>query len=334
VLKQANGEFILFLNPDTILPEDCLQKCIGFFQEKHEAGAIGIRMIDGSGIFLKESKRGFPSPVTSICKLSGLTSLFPNSKFFAHYYLGHLDQNQNQEVDVLSGAFMMIRKSVLGKTGGWDEQFFMYGEDIDLSFRIQKAGWKNFYFAESTIIHFKGESTKKDSGDYTKLFYGAMGIFVKKHYNIVLARLYILLIRLMIKIKIAFSRIKYQLHSFLHNKNKTAPKERCFIISDKKEFNFIQSILQKNKIELDVIGRVDPGISTSDDVVGNVSILPSLISREHVKELIFAMNSMSAKETISIIERLPAGLHFRFHFAGTHSIVGSNNKESSGNCVA
>ncbi len=332
VLEQATGEFILFLNPDTILPEDCLQKSIAFFIEMHDAGAIGIRMIDGSGTYLKESKRGFPSPVVSVCKLSGLTALFPNSRLFAHYYLGHLDQHKNQEVDVLSGAFMMIRRTVLEQTGSFDEQFFMYGEDIDLSFRIQKAGWRNYYFAESTIIHFKGESTKKDSPDYIKLFYGAMSIFVKKHYNIFQAGLYILLIRLAIKIKLTFFVIKKQLQSPQQFNNKSAAKERCFIIADEKEFSIIQSILQKNNIELDVIGRTDSINST--DIVGNISQLPTLINHQGVKELIFSINTVSSKETIALMELLPAGLHFRFHFAETNSIVGSNNKASSGNCIA
>ncbi len=140
-------------------------------------------MIDGSGKFLKESKRAFPSPTTSLYKLFGLSHLFPHSKIFSKYHLGFLSENENHEVDVLAGAFMMLPKKIVDITGGFDEDFFMYGEDIDLSFRIQQAGFSNFYFAESTIIHFKGESTKKGSLNYVRMFYKAMSVFVKKHYG-------------------------------------------------------------------------------------------------------------------------------------------------------
>lgn len=182
-LAVAKGKYILFLNPDTIVPEDCFQQCVTFLASQPEAGALGIRMLDGSGHFLKESKRSFPSPLTSLYKLFGLSRLFPRSKTFSRYHLGHLDERATNEVDVLAGAFMMIKKEVLDKTGSFDETFFMYGEDVDLSYRIQKAGYKNYYFAGSSIIHFKGESTRKGSMNYVRMFYTAMSKFVRKHYG-------------------------------------------------------------------------------------------------------------------------------------------------------
>lgn len=182
-LESAIGEFILFLNPDTIVDEDCFLKCISFFESHHDCGAIGVKMVNGSGDFLKESKRSFPLPVTSLYKLFGLSLVFPKSKVFSRYHLGHLDNNTNHEVDVLAGAFMMIRKKVLDEVGSFDETFFMYGEDVDLSYRIQKAGYKNYYFAGTTIIHFKGESTRHGSLNYVKMFYNAMSVFVRKHYG-------------------------------------------------------------------------------------------------------------------------------------------------------
>ncbi|UEG50825.1 glycosyltransferase family 2 protein [Ferruginibacter lapsinanis] len=182
-LKRATGEYILFLNPDTIIPEDSLHKCIAFSKTKPTLGGLGVHMVDGNGNFLKESKRAFPSPLTSFFKLMGLANLFPHSKIFAKYHLGYLDEHSNHEVDVLCGAFMFHPKKVLDKVGSFDEQFFMYGEDVDLSYRIQKAGYKNYYFAETSIIHFKGESTKRGDLNYVKHFYGAMSIFVKKHYG-------------------------------------------------------------------------------------------------------------------------------------------------------
>jgi len=206
-LEKAKGDFILFLNPDTILSEDSIEKCLKFFEANKMAGAIGIHMIDGSGNFLKESKRAFPSPLTSLFKLSGLARLFPRSETFAKYHLGHLPEKESHEVDVLAGAFMMMPRKVLDEIGNFDERFFMYGEDVDLSYRIQKAGYKNYYFAESTIIHFKGESTKRGSLNYVRLFYKAMSLFVKKHYSGSKAGLFTFLIQTAIMIRAFFSAL-------------------------------------------------------------------------------------------------------------------------------
>ncbi len=182
VLNQISGDAVLFLNPDTIVPEDCFTKCLVFIQNHADCGALGVRMVNGNGVYLKESKRGFPSPMTSFWKMIGFYALFPTSSFFAKYYEGHLSENETNKVEVLSGAFMMIPLRIIQKVKGFDEDFFMYGEDIDLSYRISRLGFSNYYFAETTIIHFKGESTQKKSSTYTNQFYGAMEIFVKKHY--------------------------------------------------------------------------------------------------------------------------------------------------------
>ena len=206
-LAESSGDFVLFLNPDTIVAEDCFEKCISFFESRNDCGALGVKMIDGSGTFLKESKRSFPSPLTSLYKLFGLSRLFPKSKTFGRYHLGHLDKNQNHEVDVLAGAFMMIKRSVLNEVGSFDETFFMYGEDVDLSYRIQKAGYKNYYFAGTTIIHFKGESTKRGSLNYVRMFYNAMSIFVQKHYGGTKAGIFNVLIHVAIWIRAAFAAI-------------------------------------------------------------------------------------------------------------------------------
>jgi GT2 family glycosyltransferase len=208
-VKEAGGKYILFLNPDTIVPEDCLHKCISFLESHADAGALGIKMLDGRGKFLKESKRAFPSPATSLYKLFGLSKLFPRSAFFSKYHLGHLDENENHEVDVLAGAFMMVKKEVLEKVGSFDETFFMYGEDVDLSYRIQKAGYKNYYFAQSCIIHFKGESTRKGSMNYVRMFYKAMSIFVRKHYSGSRAGVFIFLIHIAIWIRAFLSAATY-----------------------------------------------------------------------------------------------------------------------------
>jgi len=181
-LEHSVGEYILFLNPDTIIPEDFARKCLSFIQSLRRPGGIGVRMIDGSGRFLKESRRGFPSPWVAFCKLSGLTALFPRSRRFAQYYLGYLPPTPAHPAPVLSGACLWVSRSALEKAGAFDETFFLYAEDIDLSYRLEKAGYTNYYFPDTTIIHFKGESTPNDLR-YTRHFYKAMIQFRRKHFN-------------------------------------------------------------------------------------------------------------------------------------------------------
>jgi GT2 family glycosyltransferase len=182
-MRLTTAEYVLLLNPDTVVQADTFQKTLDFMDSRLDIGGLGVRTIDGSGKFLPESKRGFPSPWVAFCKAFGLSALFPKSPLFNRYYLGYLSEFENHEIDVLVGSFMLIRKSVLDKIGLLDEAFFMYGEDIDLSYRIVKGGFKNYYFADTTIIHYKGESTKKGSLNYVRVFYGAMIIFAKKHFQ-------------------------------------------------------------------------------------------------------------------------------------------------------
>lgn len=182
-LKHCNGAYVLYMNPDTIIPENILQHCIGFLLNDKNAGAVGVRMIDGSGNFLPESKRAFPSPLVSFYKLSGLSALFPKSSVFNKYALGNLPESEVHEVDVLCGAFIMAERKLLDNLTGFDEAFFMYGEDIDLCYRIQNAGRKLFYLGTTSIIHFKGESSLSDDRKYVKIFYEAMFVFVKKHFS-------------------------------------------------------------------------------------------------------------------------------------------------------
>lgn len=182
-IRSATGDYILLLNPDTLVREDTLREVVAFMEAHSEAGAVGVKMVDGAGRYLPESKRGFPSPGVAFNKLIGLSNLFPKSKLFNGYYLGHLDPEQTHEIDVLTGAFMLIRKNVLDEVGLLDEDYFMYGEDIDLSYRIRQAGYKIYYTPVSSIVHFKGESTDKNTLEYVRRFYSAMKIFARKHYS-------------------------------------------------------------------------------------------------------------------------------------------------------
>jgi GT2 family glycosyltransferase len=207
-IKQSNSKHILILNPDTVLEEDTLQTCFNYMEQNPKVGALGVKMIDGAGKFLPESKRDLPTVWNSFAKLSGLAALFPSSKLFNGYALGHLDQDKNHIVQVLCGAFMYIRKSTVDEVGMFDERFFMYGEDIDWSRRIGEGGFEIHYLAETMIIHYKGESTKKASLSYVKTFYTAMGLYVEKHYSGTKGKWFAKLLKVGISARAALSGIK------------------------------------------------------------------------------------------------------------------------------
>ncbi|MDZ4839938.1 MAG: glycosyltransferase [Bacteroidota bacterium] len=177
----TKAEYILLLNPDTVIPENCLIEVLTFADEHPNAGGIGVKMLEGRGKYLPESKRGFPSPIAALYKITGINALFSKSGYFNKYYLGNLDQNDIQKIDVLAGAFVLARLESLAKIGNLDEDYFMYGEDIDLSYCLTKAGYQNYYLPSPEVIHYKGESTKKGSLNYVYIFYKAMAIFAKKH---------------------------------------------------------------------------------------------------------------------------------------------------------
>lgn len=197
-IKLSKSQYVLLLNPDTVVEEDTFEKVVRFMDEHPDAGGLGVRMLDGKGRFLPESKRGLPTPSVAFYKIFGLSALFPKSRLFGKYHLGYLSEFKTHEVDVLSGAFMLLRKETLDKVGLLDEQFFMYGEDIDLSYRITLGGYKNYYFPETRIIHYKGESTKKSSVNYVFVFYRAMVIFAQKHFSKNNAKLFSFLINIAI----------------------------------------------------------------------------------------------------------------------------------------
>lgn len=193
-MRQAKGEFVLLLNPDTLVEADTFQKVIAFMEQHPDCGGLGIRMVDGKGKFLPESKRSLPTPEVAFYKIFGLSWLFPGSRRFGRYHLSFLSNDETHEVEVLSGAFMLMRKEALDKVGLLDEDFFMYGEDVDLSYRLIKGGYRNYYYPGARIIHYKGESTKKGSLNYVYVFYNAMAIFARKHFSAESARMFSLLI--------------------------------------------------------------------------------------------------------------------------------------------
>lgn len=205
----AKGEYILFLNPDTVMPEDFLRRMIAYMDIHPEAGSIGPRLIDGRGQYAPDGKKSFPSLSVAIFKTTGINKIFKNSPYFNKYYAVHVKENETAEVDILSGCCMMVRHSIIKAQGGaFDEAYFMYCEDFDLCYRIQKAGYKNIYYPEVSLIHYKGESTRKATISHVRIFNDALSVFVKKHYSKTNARLFIMLINVGIVLRAILSVVK------------------------------------------------------------------------------------------------------------------------------
>ena len=303
-LSNASGEYILFLNPDTILAEDTLAICLSFLMSNANAGAVGVRMVDGRGEFLKESKRGFPYPWAAFCRMSGLSALFPNSKFFSSYYQGHLPEGQTNKVDVLSGAFMLVKNDILDKIGGFDEQFFMYAEDIDLSYRIQQAGYINYYIADTSIIHFKGESTQKNTR-YVKLFYKAMQQFMHK-YPGGSPGLFLFFMKISVWLR---SKMVALTHLFDKNPQKIKNYKTAFI-GNKDDVLHLQPLVE----------------TTNRKVVQDIN---------DANEIIFCEgDNFTFKTIIESFRQKNHSSSFKIHASGSFSIVGSDSKDRNGETIA
>jgi len=205
----AKGEYILFLNPDTVMPEDFFVKTLAYMDAHPDAGALGPRLIDGKGRFAPDSKKSFPSLSVALYKTIGINKFFPRSPYFNKYYSVHISEHETAPVDVLSGCCMLVRRSAMDKAGGpFDEDYFMYCEDVDLSYRIEKAGYKNIYFPDADLIHYKGESTRKMTLSYVRIFNEALVTFVKKHYSAKQARLFVLFINIGIILRAVLGTLK------------------------------------------------------------------------------------------------------------------------------
>ncbi len=205
----AKGDYILFLNPDTVMPEDFFSEMIPYMDAHPEAGAIGPRLIDGKGAYAPDGKKGFPTLSVALYKTTGINKIFPRSAFFNRYYAMHIGEHETAAVDVLSGCCMMVRRSVITELGGaFDEAFFMYCEDVDLCFRIQQAGYQNIYFPAATLIHYKGESTRKNSFAYVRIFNDALATFVRKHYGQKRARVFLFFINAGIALRAILGVVK------------------------------------------------------------------------------------------------------------------------------
>ena len=327
-IKKATGQYILFLNPDTIVPEDCFEKCLAFFSTHHDAGGLGVHMVDGNGNFHKESKRNFPAPNVSFFKMTGLSSLFPNSKLFAAYYAGHLPENKTASVEVLSGAFMMISKKIMDRVKGFDEDYFMYAEDIDLSFRIKKTGFKNYYFAETSIIHFKGKSTKKTDAEYVQNFYGAMKLFVHKHYGQQSLIKNVMLISIAAAQFFANSKRKintiWKNKSFSYNDNKH--EQSIIIAANNDTFNQMLHVIKQAKNKFLISGRIKINAEDVEPASTTLTELNNYLSKNHNDFILFCegKNNLSFLEIIEEVKSIHKKSICLFNIKNQPFIFGNN----------
>ena len=240
-IAQAKGEFILMLNPDTIVTKEAIEGCVEFMENNADAGACGVYMLRTDGTFAPESRRALPTPFVAFCKMSGLSKLFPQSPTFGRYYMQYLDNEEANPIEIISGAYMMLRHKTIKESGALDENFFMYGEDIDLSYRILKQGYRNYYLP-LRILHYKGESTNKSTYRYVHTFYRAMQLFFKKHYSH-----YSLLVSLPINIAIwTRAMLAYIGNQFVHRKVIQEPQDTSYIVLGNREtLDEVRDILQE-----------------------------------------------------------------------------------------
>ncbi len=307
-IKQAAGKYILILNPDTIIAENTLIKIMEYMNLQPKMGGLGIRMLDGSGAFLPESKRGIPSPWVSFSKMSGLSGIFPHSKLFSEYHKGYLSEKKNNRVEILAGAFMCFRSDVLDEIGLLDEDFFMYGEDIDLSYRSIQAGYYNSYFSDSSIIHFKGETTVKDKS-YVNRFYKAMIQFAEKHFQ----RSYGLLLKLFIFLGVYLFKIVFFFkHSFLTTSeiSEQEPNRITLLNSYLPEEDLIKTI--KARFNLEIIEDINQLTSGT---------------------LLFVINKMTFAQMIEVMDVFKDRFTYRFLDEDHKIIIGSDNKYTKGQVI-
>ena len=318
VLKRTKGQHILFLNPDTIVAEDCFSNCLSFFDKHVDCGAIGIRMIDGSGIFLKESKRCLPTPAAGFFKLFGAEKIFPNSTIFAQYYAGHLPEKQNHKVEVLAGAFMMLSKKAIENTYGFDEDFFMYGEDIDLSYRIIKAGLCNYYLGENTLVHFKGESTQKKSASYVTHFYGAMKLFVDKHYDGNKVK------QTLMCYVIAAGKKGRQLQNKLveENNKSNVQLSNILIVGKTHQIEDAQKIIAKTNASIFKMSIDEVEVSAND--------ILKVAKDKKVQTVLLCEGKMRYSFIIEAMQKISPHLLVLFYADGARSIISSIDKNSKG----
>ncbi len=301
-VSQAKGEYICILNPDTVVAEDTFTKVLAFAKKQKDLGIIGCKLIDGTGNFLPESKRGIPTPFVAFTKITSLYKLFPET--FGKYYAQHLSENETGKVDILVGAFMLMKRDLYNEIGGYDENCFMYSDDIDLSYMALKKGKSNYYFHETSVIHYKGESTIKDE-TYMKRFQEAMNFFYKKHFRVSF------LFAFFMKIGIVFFSLVKRFQG--KPKPKSSPAKYILISDD--EF-------LKKKLE----NQFRKPVKRYD--------LAQSFSKNATAEIIFDQNYLTFKAIIQAFEaNANKGFSFKILPKSSDFVIGSNSSFDRGEVV-
>ncbi len=309
-VAQAKGDYICILNPDTVVAEDTFVKIIAFAEKQKKIGIIGCKLIDGTGNFLPESKRGVPTPFVALIKIFGLYKLFPKTTLFNRYYAQHLSENETGKVDILVGAFMVMKRQLYNEIGGFDENCFMYSDDIDLSYMALKKGKSNYYFHETSVIHYKGESTVKDEL-YTKRFREAMQFFYKKHYESSS------IFDVFMKIGAFF----FALVKKNQSKIKLLQAEEYVLFSNNENL--------KNKLEL----LLHKKVHWQSKIEGN-SLFSHSISNKMQIEILLDNTDLSFKEIISFLEaNKNKDYTFKIISKNTFFMIGSNNSNDKGTVI-
>ena len=318
-VAQAQGEYICILNPDTVVAEDTFIKILKFVSssavDKNNLGIVGCRLIDGVGKFLPESKRSVPTPWVAFTKITGLYKLFPNLNTFGKYYAQHLNENQTGNVDILVGAFMFLKRDLYLEMGGFDEDCFMYSDDIDLSYRVLKEGKSNYYFHETTVIHYKGESTVKDE-TYMKRFQEAMNFFYKKHFKISF------LFSLFMKVGIVFFSLAKMFQGKSSSKFKLKGTLKSYLLYSENEnlVDKLRLILQNNVLFHDL--KTEKMVISSS--VKNIGAVEIILDNEFI----------SFKECISILEfSRDKGITFKIIPKTASFLIGSNTSNERGEII-
>ena len=296
-VAQAKGEYLCILNPDTIVAEDTFTKIMKTENWQLNTGIVGCKLIDGSGAFLPESKRGVPTPWVAFTKIFGLYKLFPNSNWFNQYYAQHLSENESGNVSILVGAFMVLKRDLYLQVGGFDENCFMYSDDIDLSYMILKTGKSNYYFHETSVIHYKGESTIRDE-TYMKRFREAMQFFYKKHFK-----------------KSWFFDVMMQVGSFVFSLvKKSQQKQEIRIISE-------YVVFSKRNFEIN-LDQKTTYLADFNQFVNN--------PKENI-EIIFDTTTISFCEIITFMQsNANKNISFKNYIASSNYLIGSNNSNDRG----
>ena len=303
-VAEAKGDYLCILNPDTVVAEDTFTKILSFCHSEVDSesklGIIGCKLIDGTGNFLPESKRGVPTPWVAFTKIFGLYKIFPKSTFFNKYYAQHITENQSGKIDILVGAFMILKRDLYNQVGGFDEKCFMYSDDIDLSYMVLKSGKENYYFHETSVIHYKGESTVRD-GLYMKRFRDAMQFFYKKHFKK----------SVVFDLMMQFGAFAFSLIKKNQQKNEKVEIDEYIVFS-------------KDKLALNLNNKITY-LSDINQFENN--------STKNI-EIIFDTNSFSFKNIISFMEKNKArNITYKNYVQESNYLIGSNNSNDRGEVI-